>query len=134
VRILLDENFPLRLHRRLLAAGYDAEHIIALGQRGVADVVIRRRLESEELLFLTQDEEFMSLPAACRATVVVSRVEQSRPIQERVDLWLRAIETFLSRRSKEKLFEIDDSGELVPWQVFERGVYATGSSGQQGTA
>jgi hypothetical protein len=34
LRILLDENFPLQLYRRLLDAGHDAEHIIALSQRG----------------------------------------------------------------------------------------------------
>ncbi len=31
MRILLDENFPLQLYRRLKEAGYDVEHIIALG-------------------------------------------------------------------------------------------------------
>lgn len=36
MRILLDENFPLQLSRRLGGAGYEAEHIIALGLRGLS--------------------------------------------------------------------------------------------------
>lgn len=124
MKILLDENFPLRLHHRLVAAGHDAEHIILLGQRGIPDAWIRSRLEAGELLFLTQDEEFMSLPPRCRATIIVSRVDQSRPIRERVDLWFRAVEKLLADRPKERLFEVLDSGELVPWQVLETAVYA----------
>lgn len=31
--------------------GYDAEHIIALGQRGIPDSVLRQRLAAEELVF-----------------------------------------------------------------------------------
>jgi len=116
VRILLDENFPLALIRRLDAASHEAEHIILLGQRGIGDVAIRRRLESEQLLFLTQDEEFLSGHLRLRATVMVSRVRQGRPIAERVECWSRAIESFLARRLEEKLFEILDSGELVPWR------------------
>jgi hypothetical protein len=120
VRILLDENFPLALHRRLRAAGEDAEHIIVAGRRGTPDRVIREQLEREELLFLTQGEEFMSLPPRCRATIFVSRVSQSRPIRERVELWLAVIREYLKERPQEKLFEILDSGELVPWRTFER--------------
>jgi len=120
VRVLLDENFPLALYRRLRALGEDAEHIIASGQRGIPDRVIRDRLEREECLFLTQDEEFMSLPPKCRATIFVSRVSQSRTIRERVELWLAAIREYLKQRPEEKLFEILDSGELVPWRTYER--------------
>jgi hypothetical protein len=119
VRILLDENFPLALYRRLRALGEDAEHVIESGPRGIADSVIRGRLEREEVLFLTQDDEFMSLPPRCRATIFVSRVSQSRPIQERVELWLAAIRRYLKERPDEKLFEVLDSGELVPWRAFE---------------
>jgi hypothetical protein len=81
--------------------------------------VIRVRLEREELLFLTQDAEFMSLPPRCHATIMVSRISQSRPIRERVELWLAAIRQYLEERPQEKLFEILDSGELVPWRAFE---------------
>jgi hypothetical protein len=45
MRILLDENFPIQRDRRLQQSGYDAEHIIALGLRGVPDSDIRRCFE-----------------------------------------------------------------------------------------
>lgn len=50
VKILLDENFPLPLYHRLREAGHDAEHIIALGQRGLPDAAIRQRLQSDDIL------------------------------------------------------------------------------------
>jgi hypothetical protein len=34
LRLLLDENFPLALERRLRANWFTAEHLITLGQRG----------------------------------------------------------------------------------------------------
>ena len=39
MKILLDENFPLPLYRRLREKGYDAEHVIVLGQRGMPDAL-----------------------------------------------------------------------------------------------
>ena len=116
MKILLDENFPLPLYHRLRAAGFDADHIILLGQRGMSDDRIRGRLAAERLLFLTQDGEFADRPPDCRATIIISRVRQSRLIEERVSLWLAAIE---QSRPPESLFEILDSGELVPWTVFD---------------
>ena len=47
MRILLDENFPIQLYRRLKHEGYDAEHIIVLGLRGMPDADIRLRLAVE---------------------------------------------------------------------------------------
>jgi predicted nuclease of predicted toxin-antitoxin system len=41
LRFLLDENLPLQLHRRLVAAGLQSEHIITSGQRGLPDVAIK---------------------------------------------------------------------------------------------
>jgi predicted nuclease of predicted toxin-antitoxin system len=54
LKILLDENFPMPLYRRLRMKGCHVEHIIALGQRGLPDVSIQKRLREEPLLFLTQ--------------------------------------------------------------------------------
>ncbi|MEJ7765185.1 MAG: DUF5615 family PIN-like protein [Acidimicrobiales bacterium] len=51
MKILLDENFPLQLYRRLKEAGYDVEHIIALGPRGLPDEArsaASRRRQGEE--------------------------------------------------------------------------------------
>jgi len=55
--ILLDENFPLRFYTRLQKEGFSAEHIL-LTHRGIHDRDIFIRLRQEELLFLTQDEDF----------------------------------------------------------------------------
>ena len=49
--------------------------------------------------------------------MILSRVRQGRPIQERVDLWFAAIQGFLDDRPAAKLFNLLDTGELVPWEV-----------------
>ncbi len=99
MRVLLDENFPLQLHRRLVARGHDCEHIIVLGQRGLSDTAIRARLLAEEdLVFVTQDSEFEVLPAGTRAAVVISRIPQRLPIAERVEQRTLAIEGFLAQQ------------------------------------
>lgn len=51
--ILLDENFPLGLLKRLQADGLVADHIITLGWRGASDTRIREHLQDRDLLFLT---------------------------------------------------------------------------------
>jgi predicted nuclease of predicted toxin-antitoxin system len=60
VRIFLDENFPLGLERRLKTDGYEVEHVVTIGWRGAPDTRIRERLVDADLLFLTQDEDFLS--------------------------------------------------------------------------
>jgi hypothetical protein len=76
------------------------------------DSQIRTRLEQERLLFLTQDTEFLELPAGGRGLVLVSRLRQSRPIAERVSVCLRAVEELLSRDRLPGTFELTDEGEL----------------------
>jgi len=80
VRVLLDENFPLPLCKRLRAEGFEVEHIIELGLRAISDAKILARLREEELLFLTQDKEFLGASDRLRATILVSHVNQARPI------------------------------------------------------
>src|ERR1700694_5831297 len=107
MRILLDENFPIHLYRRLQEAGYDAEHIIALGLRGLPAADSRRRLAVEaDVVFLTQDTEFADLPPDTVATVMISRVPQDIPIAQRVDLWLDAIDDFLQHPIPGRLFAV----------------------------
>jgi hypothetical protein len=120
VRILLDENFPLQLHQRLLDRGVPVEHIILLGQRGLPDEAIRARLHSEPLLFLTQDTEFLESPQRSAAVVIVSRVDQALPIRERVEIWNRAIEHYLDNRPKGEVFELLTNGRLLPWAHMKR--------------
>lgn len=116
MRILLDENFPLAVVRRLRDLGDDAEHIILLGLRGCPDGRILERLNSEEVLFLTHDLEFLELPLT-RSTVIVSRVTQSLPIGVRIEIWIKAIREYFSHDWREELFEVFDDGKLRPWQV-----------------
>jgi hypothetical protein len=120
MRILLDENFPIQLHRRLRAAGHDADHIIALGLRGLPDADIRRRLANEaDLVFLTQDAEFAELPPDTAATVLISRVPQALPLARRVELWLHAIDDFLQHPIPGRLFEVLAAGQVVAWRTRE---------------
>lgn len=117
MRILLDENFPLQLHRRLLAAGHDCEHIIVLGQRGTPDSAIRGRLVAErDLVFVTHDSEFEVLPPDTQAAVVISRVPQRLPIAERIERWMGALESLPADRAPGQLFEILPDGTLVAWE------------------
>lgn len=119
MKILLDENFPLPLYHRLRAAGHDAEHIIVLGQRGTPDSVIRQRLMAEELVFLTNDTEFEELPADYRAQVVISRVPQRLPTARRVEIWFGALEAFLKAKPSGRLFDLNETGQVVAWTIRE---------------
>jgi len=115
LRILLDENFPLALCRTLEAAGEQVDHIITLGWRGAPDRLIRERLFDKDVLFLTQDEDFLhDEPTA--AIVVLSRVRQSRPLAERIDVWRRAILELLPKTRRELRFELMDDGTLLAWE------------------
>jgi predicted nuclease of predicted toxin-antitoxin system len=119
VKILLDENFPLQLYRRLRLSGYDVEHIIVLGQRGIPDSVIQERISKEELAFLTQDSEFENTPGNYRGTVIISRLRQSMPIQQRTEIWFNAIEKFITERPTGRLFDLLETGEVVAWEIHE---------------
>jgi predicted nuclease of predicted toxin-antitoxin system len=59
MRILLDENFPLALLWKLQDEGHQVDHIILLGLRGASDRAIIDRLNSEDILLLTHDQEFL---------------------------------------------------------------------------
>jgi predicted nuclease of predicted toxin-antitoxin system len=117
LKILLDENFPLPLYHRLRAKGYDAEHIIVLGLRGVKDSELRKRLVREEMILLTQDTEFEGIAADCRGQVIISRVRQNLPIQQRVDIWFKALQEFMTHQHPEKLFDLLENGQIVPWEI-----------------
>lgn len=114
--ILLDENFPLRLYTKLQQEGYQVEHIL-LTQRGIHDRDIFIRLNQEEVLFLTQDEDFVEAAPDCKASIIWSRVSQSMAIDKRVEIWLNAVQQFFSKGWKEKFFELYDDGKLHPVEV-----------------
>jgi Domain of unknown function (DUF5615) len=115
VKVLLDENFPLGLVRRLQADGLVAEHIITLGWRGASDARIREQLQDDGLLFLTQDEDFL-FGATVPAVVVISRVRQARPLKERIEIWRAAVSQLVQQPRAEGLFELTDDGILLPWR------------------
>lgn len=121
MRLLFDENFPLALYHRLRRQGLDVEHIVASGQRGLPDSAIIGRLRQEpDLVFLTQDLDFWSVEGLA-ARVIVSRVRQSRRIDERVELWAAALELFLAAPPPERFFELLDDGTLVPFEEIREG-------------
>jgi len=124
LKILLDENFPLALYRSLTADGEDVEHIITLGWRGASDQRIRHRLFERNLLFLSQDEDFL-LDEPTEALVVVSRVRQARRLAERVKIWRRAILDLTRTPRPERRFELMDDGSLVAWEQRSPGVWTT---------
>ena len=113
MKVLLDENFPLGLVRVLQADGFEVDHIITLEWRGASDARIRQRLTDTELVFLTQDEDFLS-GAAVAATVVLSRVRQVRKLTERIDVWRNAVQKLVSMDRRTRLFELADDGTLLP--------------------
>ena len=113
MKILLDENFPLALVRRLRDAGHEVEHIILLGLRGISDAAIANRLNEEALLFLTHDQEFAALPVT-RSIIIISRVTQSLPLNLRIEAWLKGISAFFAQSSNERSFTIGDDGKLSP--------------------
>jgi hypothetical protein len=75
MKILLDENFPLALVPTLRENGYEAEHIILLQLRGTSDITIAHRLNNEDLLFLTEDQDFLELPLSKAVKILLSGLE-----------------------------------------------------------
>jgi hypothetical protein len=121
VKILLDENFPSQFYRRLRLLGYDVEHIIMLGQRGIPDSAIRERISTEEIVFLTQDSEFEQMPDDHKGLILISRVKQSLPIQKRTEIWITAVTKFMTERPNGNLFELLENGEVVAWEIHKTG-------------
>jgi hypothetical protein len=114
VKVLLDENFPLGLVRVLQADGLQVEHIITLNWRGASDTRIRERLSDKDIVFLTQDDDFL-FGSPVEATIIVSRVRQSRGLAERVEVWRKAIATLNAAVQTTRVFELSDEGVLEPW-------------------
>jgi predicted nuclease of predicted toxin-antitoxin system len=121
VKFLLDENFPLPLHLRLVQEGFDAEHVIELGLRGVSDADLLKRLDAEPLVFLTNDSEFEDAAGRCAAQIIISRLPQRLPIAQRVEIWLKALADFRERKPAQRLFDLTPDGRIVPWEITEVG-------------
>jgi len=115
VKIFLDENFPLGLVPELTVERFQVEHIITMGWRGASDDRIRERLVNPDLLFLTQDEDFL-FAGGLAATILLSRVRQARPLGERIDIWLRAVRELTGNPQSERRFELLDDGTVIAWE------------------
>ena len=50
MKVLLDENFRLRLLHVLRSSGIEADHFITLGWRGLPDSAIRDRVKGQDVL------------------------------------------------------------------------------------
>jgi hypothetical protein len=61
-----------------------------------------------------QDDDFL-FGEAVGAVVVLSRVRQSRPLKERIEIWRNACRDLARTSRIERLFELTDAGELLPW-------------------
>ena len=114
MKVLLDENFPLGLVRALQADGVLVEHIITLGWRGASDTRIRKRLSDKDVVFLTQDDDFL-FGTSVDAIIVVSRVRQSRRLADRIDVWRKALANLSATAQTTRVFELSDEGVLNAW-------------------
>lgn len=83
--------------------------------RGASDTRVRERLQDEQILFLTQDDDFLIGPAVS-AIVVVSRIKQSRRSSDRIDIWRSAVGGLTNTARPERLFELMDDETLAPWR------------------
>ncbi|MFP5351963.1 MAG: DUF5615 family PIN-like protein [Actinomycetota bacterium] len=113
MRVLLDENIPLRLYRRLREGNLDVEHL-ARGPRGISDAeIIQRLTDDEDLVLITQDRDFEKVRILHGGRVIISRLSQSMPIDDRVGIWADALATFVASPAEGTLFELDASGEVT---------------------
>jgi hypothetical protein len=85
-----------------------------LNFRGAPDGRIRELLSDRDIVFLTQDDDFL-VGSPLDATVVVSRVRQSRPLADRIEVWRKVIANLDSMSHATRVFELSDEGMLGPW-------------------
>ena len=115
MKVFLDENFPLALVGHLQQDSYVTEHVITIGWRGASDDRIRQRLVDADLLFLTQDADFL-FDNKSHALIMLSRVKQARPLRERVEIWRSAVRELMENPRTQRRFELLDDGVLIPWE------------------
>ncbi len=65
-------------------------------------------------MFLTQDDDFL-FGTPVNATIVVSRVRQSRGLADRIEVWRNAIASLSGTAQTTRVFELTDEGGLGPW-------------------
>ncbi len=60
-RFLVDAQLPPGLAKRLVEAGFEAEHVASRGLLHATDRDIRQAAAAESLVIITKDEDFRSL-------------------------------------------------------------------------
>lgn len=70
-------------------------------------------------MFLTNDTEFEDLPVDYQAQVIISRVPQGLPTRQRVEIWFGALEHFARSEPSGRLFDLLETGEIIPWAFDE---------------
>ncbi len=68
---------------------------------------------------LILDPRLLAGKATSRHRVIISRVPQNLPIQQRVNIWLKAVQDFLTRRPSGKLVELLEAEKVVSWEIRE---------------
>ena len=91
-------------------------YIISLDLRGAPDSSLRLRLDHESIVLLTNDTEFLMVPMPKSGWVIVSRVKQSRRLDDRIEIWVDAIRKFLAGTPDSRINELFDDGRLLPWR------------------
>lgn len=69
---------------------------------------------STRICCFTQDEDFLFSKGPL-AIIVVSRVRQSRPLRERIEVWQSAVEQLIANPPTDRRFDLMDDGQLLPW-------------------
>lgn len=119
MKIFLDENFPLTLQTELADLEYNVLHVISENLRGITDQDIVKKLQEEELLFFTKDDDFLDFDIGDHSVIVLSRIPQSKPIEQRISIWKNAVVTFYNqyRPSDDQYFEVKADGTFSPLDV-----------------
>ncbi len=118
MRALLDENIPLGLARQLRADGWEVDHPILSGRRGLPDAHFAALVEHEsDVVFLTQDSDFELATSPALGQLVVSRVRQTRPLAQRLEIWAAAFESLRVAPRLERRLKLLDDGRLIPLQI-----------------
>ena len=108
-RILVDENLPLSLARRLRERGLDALHVYELedARPGMSDEEIAELARRNSMVIVTMDKDFgrIAVERSDPPRVVVLRIPPRSPREE----WLRELEA----RTLQALQQLDETDSIL---------------------
>lgn len=96
MRLLIDNQLPVALARRLSELRHDAQHVVQVGLDEAADVDVWRRATADRRVVVSKDEDFVYLAnrpgdqgrviwvrlGNCRRAALVSAFERALPAIE----------------------------------------------------